>query len=77
MDKAQRLLEKSEAACLITNSLSAECHLERLLIMMILIRAFPPPLRRGAPGSASCNDGVRIGEGETGDLCPMHRGDSP
>ena len=27
-DKAQRLLEKSEAACLITNSLSADVHLE-------------------------------------------------
>lgn len=27
-DRAGRLLEKAEAACLITNSLSAECHLE-------------------------------------------------
>ena len=27
-DKAQRLLEKSEAACMITNSLKAEVHLE-------------------------------------------------
>ena len=33
MDKAQRLLEKSEAACLITNSLSAECHLETEIIV--------------------------------------------
>jgi peroxiredoxin-like protein len=28
LDKARRLLEKSEAACLITNSLTAETHLE-------------------------------------------------
>lgn len=33
LDKAQRLLEKSEAACLITNSLSAECHLETEIIV--------------------------------------------
>ena len=32
-DKARRLLEKSEAACLITNSLSAETHLEADVIV--------------------------------------------
>ena len=31
--KAQRLLEKSEEACLITNSLSAEAHLETDIIL--------------------------------------------
>jgi uncharacterized OsmC-like protein len=33
MDNAQRLLEKAEAACLITNSLSAECHLVTEIIV--------------------------------------------
>jgi peroxiredoxin-like protein len=33
IDKARRLLEKSEAACLITNSLSAETHLEADVIV--------------------------------------------
>jgi peroxiredoxin-like protein len=33
IDKARRLLEKSEAACLITNSLSAETHLEADIIV--------------------------------------------
>lgn len=33
MDKARRLMEKSEAACLITNSLSAQCHLEADIIV--------------------------------------------
>ena len=33
VDKAQRLLEKSEAACLITNSLTAEIHLEAQIIV--------------------------------------------
>ena len=33
LDKAQRLLEKAEGACLITNSLSAECHLETEIIV--------------------------------------------
>jgi peroxiredoxin-like protein len=32
-DKAQRLLEKSEAACLITNSLSADAHLEAEVVV--------------------------------------------
>ena len=31
--KAQRLLEKAEAACLITNSLTAEVHLETEIIV--------------------------------------------
>jgi peroxiredoxin-like protein len=33
VDKAQRVLEKSEAACLITNSLTAETHLETQIIV--------------------------------------------
>ena len=33
IDKAQRLLEKSESACLITNSLTAECHLETDIVV--------------------------------------------
>jgi peroxiredoxin-like protein len=33
IDKARRLLKKSEAACLITNSLSAEAHLEADVIV--------------------------------------------
>ena len=33
IDKARRLLEKSEAACLITNSLSAETHLKADVIV--------------------------------------------
>jgi peroxiredoxin-like protein len=32
-DKAQRMLEKSEAACLITNSLRADVHLETQIIV--------------------------------------------
>lgn len=32
VEKAQRLLEKSEASCLITNSLTAETHLEAKVI---------------------------------------------
>ena len=31
--RAQRLLEKAEAACLITSSLSAECHLEASVVV--------------------------------------------
>ncbi len=31
-DKAQRLLEKAEGACMITNSLSAETHLQAVII---------------------------------------------
>lgn len=31
--KAQRLLEKAESACLVTNSLSAECHLEATVVV--------------------------------------------
>ena len=33
VDKAQRVLEKSEAACLITNSLTAETHLRTQIIV--------------------------------------------
>ena len=33
LDKAQRLLEKSEAACLITNSLTAETHLKTEILV--------------------------------------------
>jgi len=33
IDKARRLLEKAEAACLVTNSLSAEVHLEADVIV--------------------------------------------
>jgi peroxiredoxin-like protein len=33
IDKAKRLLEKAEAGCLITNSLSAETHLETTIIV--------------------------------------------
>ena len=33
VDKAQRVLEKSEAACLITNSLTAKAHLETQIIV--------------------------------------------
>lgn len=33
IDKAQRLLEKSESACLITNSLTAECQLETDIVV--------------------------------------------
>jgi organic hydroperoxide reductase OsmC/OhrA len=33
IDKAQRLMEKAEAACLITNSLSAEAHLEAEVVV--------------------------------------------
>ncbi|MFT6286853.1 MAG: peroxiredoxin-like protein [Alcanivorax sp.] len=33
VDKAQRVLEKSEAACLITNSLTAETHLKAQVIV--------------------------------------------
>ena len=33
VDKAQRLLEKSEAGCLITNSLTAETHLDAQIIV--------------------------------------------
>jgi len=33
VDKAQRLLEKSEAACLISNSLTAETHLKTEIIL--------------------------------------------
>jgi peroxiredoxin-like protein len=33
IDKARRLLEKAEAGCLITNSLSAEAHLETDIIV--------------------------------------------
>ena len=33
VDKAQRVLEKSEAGCLITNSLTAETHLEAKIIV--------------------------------------------
>ena len=33
IDKAQRLLEKSKAACMITNSLSAETHLETEIVV--------------------------------------------
>jgi peroxiredoxin-like protein len=33
IDKAQRLLEKAEAGCLITNSLTAEAHLETDIIV--------------------------------------------
>ena len=32
-DKARRLLEKSEAACLITNSMSSETHLETEIVV--------------------------------------------
>ncbi|MEH6515182.1 MAG: OsmC family protein [Halioglobus sp.] len=31
--RAQRLMEKAEAACLITSSLSAECHLEASVVV--------------------------------------------
>ncbi len=31
--KAQRVLEKAEASCLITSSLSAECHLEATVVV--------------------------------------------
>lgn len=33
IDKAQRLMEKAEAACLVTNSLSAEAHLEAEVVV--------------------------------------------
>ena len=33
IDKAQRLLEKAEAGCLVTNSLTAEAHLETNIIV--------------------------------------------
>lgn len=33
IDKARRLMEKSEAACLVTNSLLAQCHLEADIIV--------------------------------------------